>query len=309
MRMPRLRGFENREAYRGGVLSIGNFDGVHRGHRKILAELVQQARSAGVPAVVLTFEPHPLKLLSPERFPPRLSTPDRKAELLEQAGVDVVIEYPTDSSLLNLSPDDFFRTIILEELNARGLVEGPNFHFGKERAGTIETLQDLCGAHNRFLTVVAPFEIDGAIVSSSQIRQRLAAGDIAEAARLLGRDYELSGTVSRGAGRGRQLGVPTVNLTGIETLVPADGVYSAWRRAPGGDEMAAVNIGPNPTFGDTERKVEAHLLDYHGDLYGTMVTLAFVDRIRPSRAFATAEELQLQLGRDIARVREQLAAR
>src|SRR5690606_36485403 len=152
--MKLLRGFTDRAAYSGGYVSIGNFDGVHRGHQRMISTLVRQSRADGIPAVVMTFDPHPIALLAPGRVPPRLSTLERKAELLEQCGVDVLIAYPTDQAFLNLSPEEFFDRIIRGELDARGLVEGPNFCFGKDRAGDIERLQQLCDASGLTLTVV-----------------------------------------------------------------------------------------------------------------------------------------------------------
>lgn len=306
--MKRLNGFGDRSSYRGCFLSIGNFDGVHRGHLAILARLVERARQHRAPAVVMTFEPHPLSLLKPDAEPPRLTTPRRRAELLEHAGVDVVLEYPTSWDLLRLSPRDFFDQMIVEELSAQGLVEGPNFFFGQGRAGNIDVLNELCRSAGLSLDVVEPTRIGAAIVSSTLIRETLAAGDVRGATQLLGRPYDISGVVASGAGRGRTLGYPTANLQQVETLLPGDGVYAAWCVVSGDRIPAAVSIGPNPTFAEGERKVEAHLLGFTENLYGVQINLQFVDRLRSLRAFESAAQLQQQLEQDVASVQGVLDA-
>jgi riboflavin kinase/FMN adenylyltransferase len=304
--MKRLTGWSDRANCAGCFLSIGNFDGVHRGHQAILERLIHAARARSAPAVVLTFEPHPLALLNPASNPPRLTTAEQKAELLAAAGVDVVIEYPTDWPLLRLTPKEFFEQIVLGELSARGLIEGPNFYFGRGRAGTVETLRDLCQAAGRSLEIVPPTLFGNEIVSSSQIRQHLNAGDVARAAELLGRPYGIRGVVSAGAARGRTLGFPTANLEQIGTQLPAQGVYAGRCLAAGVWRAAAVHLGPNPTFAEGQHKVEAHLLDFAGDLYGQSVDLEFRQRIRGLRSFASPDELQSQIKHDVADVRQAL---
>lgn len=301
--MPLLRGFgdDHPPEYRGGVVSIGNFDGVHRGHGKILETLVARANEIGRPAVVLTFDPHPIRLLRPEAEPPSLSTLERKAELLTAAGVDVVIAYPTDQALLDLSPEGFFETIVRGRLDAAGLVEGPNFYFGKNRGGDVATLRELTEAAGMSLDVVEPLRVGEDYVSSSRIRTAIASGDVSTAVELLGHHYRVSGIVERGAGRGRELDTPTANLAEIRTLLPAPGVYAGRTEIDGDAYTAAVNIGPNPTFGDDAMKVEAHLVGYEGDLYGRSLALDFVDRIRDVRTFDSVEELQTQIAADVAR--------
>ncbi|NOX53093.1 MAG: bifunctional riboflavin kinase/FAD synthetase, partial [Planctomycetes bacterium] len=210
--MKLLHGFEAPELYRGGFVSIGNYDGVHRGHQAMVAKLVERARAAGVPAVVFTFEPHPIRLLRPQQAPPSLSTLDRKAELLAACGIDCLIAYPTDWELLRLTPQEFFERIIRTELQATGLVEGPNFFFGHNRAGNVETLRQLCQQADVDLEVVSPLKIGSQMVSSSRIRRLIAEGAIAEAVKLLGHPYRIRGRVGAGAGRGRRLGFPTANL-------------------------------------------------------------------------------------------------
>jgi riboflavin kinase/FMN adenylyltransferase len=304
--MQRLTGFGNRSLYQGCLLSIGNFDGVHRGHQVIIRHLLEVARRQAAPAVVLTFEPHPLSLLNPALEPTRLTTPEDRAKLLGLLGADVVLEYPTDWDLLNLTPRQFFDDIVLGELEARGLVEGPNFFFGKGRAGNVQTLAEFCTAANRSLTIVPPRTVDGEIISSSRIRKLLAGGDVKWAGKLLGRRYALVGKVTAGAQRGRTLGFPTANLTNIRTQLPAPGVYAAWCRVNGATHPAAVSLGPNPTFAEGEWKVEAHLLGFSGDLYESTAELEFVERVRELCSFASEKELKDQIQKDLKTIRRLL---
>jgi riboflavin kinase/FMN adenylyltransferase len=302
--MTLLRRFGRPELYRGGYVSIGNFDGVHRGHQEIAQHLAARSRRDGVPAVVLTFDPHPLELLRPAHVPPSLTTLEQKAELLERAGVTCVIAYPTDKALLQLTPSEFVDSIVVGQLAAKGIVEGPNFCFGKDRKGDIDTLRDLCRERNILLEVAEPVGGSRAMVSSSTIRSLIAAGKIAEAVELLGHPYRIEGQVVAGARRGQQIGFPTANIAGIETLLPADGVYAGIAVVEGRQFAAAINIGPNPTFQENARKVEAHLLDYSGDLYGKTLAVDVAARVRDVRKFASRDELIDQIGRDVAAVRK-----
>jgi riboflavin kinase/FMN adenylyltransferase len=301
--MTLLRRFERPELYRGGYVSIGNFDGVHRGHQEIAQHLAARSRSEGVPAVVLTFDPHPLALLRPSHVPPSLTTLKQKAELLEQAGATCVIAYPTDKALLQLTPAEFVDSILVDQLAAKGVIEGPNFCFGKDRKGDIETLRELCRDRKILLEVAEPVGGERAMVSSSTIRSLVASGQIADAAKLLGHAYRIEGVVVAGARRGQQIGFPTANITGIETLLPADGVYAGLAAVGGREFAAAINIGPNPTFHENARKVEVHLLDFSGDLYGQTLAVDLDDRVRDVRKFGSREELVDQIRNDVAAVR------
>jgi len=301
--MKLLHGFDSSAGYGGGFLSIGNFDGVHRGHQQMFACLTRHARERGVPAVVFTFDPHPIELLRPEQAPPALTSFDQKFELLEQAGIDFLIVYPTDLRLLNLSARDFFESVVLGEFDACGMVEGPNFYFGHNREGTVQSLEAFCRQTELELDIVPPVYVGTRMVSSSVVRQLLTDGQIEEAASLLGRNYRVAGRVARGSERGRLIGFPTANLSHVVTLLPRDGVYAAIAHFSGGPRIAAVNLGPNPTFGEHRRKVEAHLLDFDGDLYGQPVEIEFVRRIRDTQSFSGAEELRRQLDQDIAAIR------
>lgn len=297
-------GFQDADAYRGGFVSIGNFDGVHLGHQAMIRELVRQARVCGAPAVVLTFDPHPIRLLAPDRVPPLLTTAERKAELLAECGVDCLIVYPTDRALLSLSPREFFDRILLGELQTRGVVEGPNFCFGRGRAGTVETLRQFCSEAGLSVTIAPAVSVLERLVSSSTIRDALAEGGVEQAAAMLGRPYRLRGRVVRGAGRGRQLGFGTANLADVETLIPANGVYAGKCRVGEDVYAAAMHIGPNPTFGEDARKLEVHLLDYAGgDLYDAELSIDLLARVRGTQTFANVEALRARLELDLAEVR------
>jgi len=289
---------------RSGAIAIGNFDGVHLGHARIVERVLAKARAVGGPAVIFTFDPHPVRLLRPAEAPPPLTWTDRKAELLAALGVDAIVAYPTDEALLQLDAQEFFDRIVRRELDARAMVEGPNFYFGRGRGGTIEVLRRLTAAAGIQLEIVEPLVIDGEIVSSSRVRQLLVAGNVAEARRLLTRPYRLRGMVTHGAARGGRIGFPTANLAAIDTLLPGIGVYAgrAWHQ--GRSWPAAINVGPNPTFGEQALKLEVHLIDFSGALYGEPLEVDFLTRLRDIQPFAGVETLKDQLHRDVAAARE-----
>ena len=285
---------------RGGAVAIGNFDGVHRGHARIVERLIAQARRVGGPAVVFTFDPHPVRLLRPHEAPPPLTWTDRKAQLLVELGIDSMIAYPTDEELLKLSARDFFDQIVRERLDARAMVEGPNFYFGRDRSGTIEVLREFTQAADMQLEVVEPVVIDGDYVSSSRVRKLIVAGDMAAAAHLLTRPYRIRGMVAHGAGRGAKIGFATANVEAIDTLLPAAGVYAGIGTRGETTWPAAINIGPNPTFGEHALKVEAHLIGCHEPLYGQPLEVDFLSRIREVQTFPGVEALKQQLKQDVA---------
>lgn len=291
---------------RGGAVTVGNFDGVHRGHAQIVRQLKAQANRVGGPAIVFTFDPHPVRLLRPQHAPPPLTWTDRKAGLLAELGVDAVISYPTDEALLSLTAREFFDQILRGMLDARALVEGTNFNFGRDRAGTIDVLRRFANEAGVALEIVEPITLDGGIVSSSRVRSLIAAGQIDEARRLLTRPYRIRGMVTHGAARGAKLGFPTANVDAVDTLIPGPGVYAGRAIAGGNAWPAAINVGPNPTFGEQAMKIEAHVVGFHGNLYGAPLELDFVARVRDVRTFAGVEELKAQLNRDVERVRELL---
>lgn len=290
------------EDVRGGVVTVGNFDGVHRGHAALIAVAVELA-GRDVPVVAMTFDPHPLLLLAPERFQPPLTTIAERAKLLQSVGADHVVVLRTTRELLGLTPDAFFGRILRGALAARGVVEGFNFRFGHDRAGSNETLRTLCRHSDVGFREVPPFTLGGRPVSSSRIREALLAGDLREATELLGRPYRVSGLVGTGARRGRTIGFPTANLDRVETLLPGNGVYAVRVSADAGRFAGAAHVGPNATFGEEARKLEVHLLDFAGDLYGQTLSVDFLSRIRGTEKFNSADALVQQMNRDVAEAR------
>lgn len=291
---------------RGGAVAIGNFDGVHRGHAELITRLVARANEVGGPAIVFTFDPHPVRLLRPKECPPPLTWTERKAALLGELGVDRLIAYPTDEALLRLSAREFFELLLRDTLAAKALVEGPNFFFGRNREGNVQVLNDFASSAGMTLDVVDPASADEELISSSRIRQLIGQeGKVAAAAEMLTAPYRVRGIITHGAGRGAKLGFPTANLEGIDTLLPAEGVYAAVGRLVGREGAvatwpAAVNIGPNPTFGDSHAKVEAHLIGCDETLYGRPLEIDFLDRLRGVQTFASPEELMTQVKNDVA---------
>jgi riboflavin kinase/FMN adenylyltransferase len=288
---------------RGGAVSIGNFDGVHRGHAAIIRRLLERAEAVSGPAVVFTFDPHPVRLLRPDRCPPPLTWTERKAELLSALGVDWIVAYPTDEALLDLSAQEFFDRIVRGALAARAVVEGPNFYFGHNREGTIDRLRELTTAAKISLDIVPPVEIDGEIVSSSRVRALIAAGRVDEASKLLGVPYRIRGMVTHGAGRGARIGFPTANLAAIETLLPAEGVYAGRAWAEGQSWPAAMNLGASPTFNDASVRVEVHLIGHSEPLYGQPLEVDFLARLRDIRPFPSPEALIKQLAEDVSQAK------
>jgi riboflavin kinase/FMN adenylyltransferase len=298
---------------RGGAVSIGNFDGVHRGHVAIVRRLLERAQAVGGAAIVFTFDPHPVRILRPEQCPPPLTWTERKAELLAAHGVDWVLAYPTDEALLALSATEFFQRIVEGVLAARALVEGPNFFFGHNREGNVERLRELAEAANISLDIVPPVVVDGAIVSSSRVRELIRRGDVEQATKLLAAPYRIRGMVTHGAGRGAKIGFPTANLGAVDTLLPAAGVYAgrAWlggispsahpARSP--HWPAAINLGASPTFGDPTERVEVHLIGLAEPLYGQPLEVDFLARLRDIRPFESPAALARQLGRDVEEVK------
>jgi riboflavin kinase / FMN adenylyltransferase len=286
---------------RGAIVTVGNFDGVHLGHQRLLSRLRSKADKAGVPALAITFDPHPVALLRPEKAPVPLVWPEREVALLEDAGATEVGVFQTGPWLLELSAREFFDRVIRGQLEARGIVEGPNFAFGHDRLGDVTILRAWCAEVGIDFEVVDATVTDGQLVSSSRIRQCLSDGRVEEAAGLLGRPHRIRGKVDHGAGRGAGLGFPTANLGAIDTLLPLEGVYAclAWLDGRGPAWPAACNLGPNPTFGELARKVEAHLISFTGDLYGTTVEVDFLERLRGTQKFSGLDDLLRQIRADI----------
>lgn len=289
------------------AVAVGNFDGVHVGHAKIVERLLEAGRRLSVPTAAFTFDPHPARLVRPDAAPAPLTTPSRRAELLIGLGVDAVLVQPVDAALLSLSAEEFYRGVLRAAVDATAIVEGSDFRFGSGRSGDVALLRRLADADGVEVTVVEPVAVGGTPVSSSRVRALVAVGDVAAAAALLSAPYRLEGEVVHGAARGRTLGFPTANLAGIATLVPASGVYAARARpfgATGGTWPAAVHVGTSATFDTTVPTVEAHLVGYDGDLYGRRLGVDFLARLRDTRRFDSPDALRAALAADVARAVE-----
>lgn len=306
--MQRWRGYESVPAGWGrSVVTIGVFDGVHRGHQEVIGLAVKQARERGLQSVVVTFDPHPAEVVRPGSHPAVLTEPARQAELVEALGVDALCVVPFTPDFSRLSPEAFGHDVLVEHLHAAVVVVGENFRFGHRAAGDVTLLTGLGRRFGFTVTVPPLISTDGTVFSSTYIRACVAAGDVAAAAAALGRPHRLEGVVVRGDRRGQELGFPTANLLpGRHVAVPADGIYAGWCQLRGQAHMAAVSIGTNPTFAGRERRVEAYLLDFQGDLYGERVALDFVAQLREQRTYPEVGPLVAQIREDVAQVRRLL---
>ncbi|MEM6688572.1 MAG: riboflavin biosynthesis protein RibF [Planctomycetota bacterium] len=295
----------------GGAISIGNFDGVHLGHQALLQELAGLAQQVDGPAVAVTFDPHPASILRPESAPTPLSTMATRAERMSDLRISALVVCHTSREFLAQSAENFFERLVVQGFRARGMVEGENFFFGKDREGDLPLLNRLCDQNRVAFKVANAFRQGEAMVSSSLIRRHLLAGEIDPVSRLYGngRLHRISGVVSEGEKRGRTIGFPTANLHHVEVLLPRPGVYAARAITEDGDShAAAVHLGNNPTFAATSEaarsdKVEVHLIDFQGDLYGQRLSVDFIDHVRNAEKFASAEDLRRQLRKDIDQCR------
>jgi riboflavin kinase/FMN adenylyltransferase len=293
------------------AVAVGNFDGVHVGHQRLVDEAVAAAADLGGDAVVYTFEPHPARLFAPDRAPPLICSLDRKLELLAARGVDVCVVEPFTTELAAMGPDEFLRGVFLEVLGARCVVVGYDFTFGRKRAGNVDTLRAFGAAHGIDIRVIEAVSEGDVVASSTEVRARVAAGDVRGASALLGREFDVDGDVVRGAGRGRQLGIPTANVDvgTSDELMPPLGIYATWVQVLDSDEpsrqyMGATSLGTNPTFGaGAAPTLEVYLLDFDQDLYGRRLRVGFIERLRGELAFDGVDALLEQIADDVARTR------
>ncbi len=298
------------------VVTIGVFDGVHRGHQRIVARATESARELGLPVVVVTFDPHPDEVVRPGSHPPLLITGRRESELLAASGVDALLVIPFTLEFSRLGPDEFVRAVLVDRLHAARVVVGENFRFGHKAAGDVALLAELGEKYDFTAEGVPLLTEHGATISSTGIRTLLAAGDMVGAAHDLGRPHRVEGVVVRGHQRGRALGFPTANLeTPPHTAIPADGIYAGWLAALDADGFeqerwpAAISVGTNPTFDGRERIVEAYALDRDDlDLYGAHVAVDFVARLRATLKFSSVEDLVAQMHVDVGDARGVLTA-
>jgi riboflavin kinase/FMN adenylyltransferase len=291
------------------VCAIGNFDGVHRGHAHIFHEAKSWAASLGGESVVLTFEPHPAKVLAPSYAPPLITPLHRKLALIADEGVDVTVVQPFDRAFAAKEPVAFVDEVLVGALGVRGVCIGHDFTFGAKRAGTVELLEELSRTRGFEVRVIPAVSVDGIVCSSTKVREFVLEGRVDGAALLLCRPPEVEGEVIRGDGRGRSIGVPTANLRAETELLPKNGVYVAEALlADGTRRPAAVNVGTNPTFLQGHPvTVEAHLLDWTGDLYGQKMRLSFVERLRAEERFTSVDALVAQIHKDIEATRTRFA--
>lgn len=286
------------------VVTIGMFDGVHRGHQQIIGRAVEHARDIGVPAVVVTFDPHPSEVVRPGSHPALLTTARHKAELVAALGVDVLCVLPFTAAFSRVPADEFVHLVLVERLHASAVVVGENFRFGHRAGGNVDLLAEL-GRRFGFRTEGVPLLREGELaISSTHVRACVDAGDMRAAARALGRPHRLEGVVVRGDQRGRTLGFPTANLDPVaHAAVPADGVYAGWLVRTDDRWPAAISAGTNPTFEGNSRRIEAYLLDADLDLYGDRVALDVVDRVRDTVRFPDAAALVAAMTEDVVAVR------
>jgi riboflavin kinase/FMN adenylyltransferase len=292
------------------VVTIGVFDGVHRGHQQIIGRAVERARQGGHSSVLLTFDPHPSEVVRPGSHPPILTTQRTKAELVEQLGIDVFCVVPFTPDVMRLAPDEFVHEVLVSALHATAVVVGENFRFGRKAAGDVPALAR-AGRSFGFAVEGVPlledhFEggQDATTISSTYIRSCIAGGDVASAARALGRPHRVEGVVIRGDGRGAGIGYPTANLAAVAyAAVPADGIYAGRMHRAGTALPAAISIGTNPTFEGQERRIEAYVLDFDRDIYGEYVVFEFVERLRATERYDSVEALVEQMGHDVEATR------
>jgi riboflavin kinase/FMN adenylyltransferase len=291
---------------RPSAVALGVFDGVHLGHRAILGAAVAHGRATGAPALVCTFEPHPMEVLQPGRAPLPITTLDERLDLIAACGVDGTVVLGFTRELAAVEPEAFVKDVLVDRLAARQVVVGFNHRFGRAARGDAALLRTLGTRLGFSVDVIEPLAVDGVPVSSTAIRVALGRGDLDAAARMLGRPYTLPGAVVPGAGRGRTLGFPTANVAPDRPVLVAPGVYACTLEVAGQSRRAVVNVGVRPTFGEDTLAVEAYLLDFSGDLYGQTVRLVFVSRVREERRFPSVDALRAQIADDVETARRRL---
>jgi len=289
------------------ILTMGNFDGIHLGHQALLRRVIREAKAQGGSSVVLTFEPHPLRILAPERAPRLILTHKDKMRILQSYGVDLVIIQTFDSTFANLEAEEFVRRHLIDRLGVRKIWVGRDLRFGRGRKGRVEDLIRWGAGGGFEVGIVEPIQIRGARVSSSRIRELIERGDVSEVEPLLGRYHFISGRVVRGHQRGTQLGFPTANIVTRTEVLPLDGIYATFLQTGERQWSGVTNIGLNPTFGSGPRTIESYMFDFSGDLYGRPVQLFFVRRIREEKKFSTPELLVEQMKKDVVSAQDILS--
>lgn len=300
-----IRGIKNLNVrFPAPVVTIGNFDGVHIGHQAIFRRVVERAMDLSGTSIALTFEPHPLKILAPERSPRLLNTLHSKMRLIEAAGMDVVICADFTRAFAEQNPEDFARSVLHEKIGAREVYVGYDYAFGRERKGSIDFLKKMGEAYGFYVGVVDAVSVDGVVVSSSLVRDLVSSGRVAEASKFLGRYYSIEGEVVKGARRGRMLGFPTANIHTSNELIPPLGVYAVLAIFNSERLKGAASIGTRPTFGGGPVSIEVYLFDFEGDLYGKKMELCFIERLRGEEKFPDAQSLVRQMQRDVEQAKK-----
>lgn len=282
------------------VLTIGNFDGVHRGHLALFEKVKERARAIGGRSAVMTFEPHPIKVIKPGNGPPLITPTLEKIELIGRAGIDVLFCIPFTPDFAGISAEDFIKTILVEKIGIKEIVVGYDYAFGRNREGNIPLLKEMGEKFGFAVHLLGPIHVDQMLVSSTSIRRLVKEGKLEEAKTLLGRDFQVEGTVVRGHNRGAALlGFPTANLSARDELLPGTGVYAVKVLINGRTYHGVTNVGYNPTFGDGALSVETHILDFSRDILGEKIRLSFLHRLRDEKAFKSVKELTDQISQDI----------
>lgn len=296
------------EAFRYPVITLGNFDGLHLGHQFIFREVVKKAKETGGTAITLTFEPHPLKVMAPDRPLRLLTTFEEKVRLIKAKGIDILICVNFTKAFADQAPRDFVKNVLHRRLGVAELFVGHDFAFGKGRKGTVESLKEMASELGFKIFVIDAIKVGNDIVSSSKIRDLLLEGKVKEASLFLGRPYSIEGKVIKGEGRGATLlGFPTANLETPDLLIPKEGIYAVTVEFDGKDYKGAANIGYKPTFGSRGLNCEVHILDFIGDLLGSRLRITFIERLRDEATFTRPEALSEQIRKDVEKVRDILS--
>ena len=289
------------------AITIGNFDGVHKGHQALFQRVKQWAEELKGESAVVTFHPHPLEVLFPEKTPSFITSHQQKLDLIASCGIDATIVIPFDHELSQMSAREFVEIVLVDKIGAKAIVVGHDYRFGHGREGDIAFLKQLGEQYGFKVETVTGIKVNSTVVSSTTIRQMIASGKIKEANKLLGRCFEVSGTVIPGRKRGVGLGFPTANIRMPAIMSPRTGVYVVEAEVDGKTYGGAANLGYNPTFGDTDLSLEAHLFDFDQDIYGKLITIRFIDRLRDELRFSGPDELAAQIGKDVAAAKKILA--
>jgi riboflavin kinase/FMN adenylyltransferase len=290
------------------VLTLGNFDGLHIGHQELVRMVIKRAGELDAVSMVVTFRPHPLKVLAPEKCPALISIYEEKIRLFERLGIDVLVKIPFTLDFSSMSPEAFVKDILCGLLGAREIFVGYNYRFGKGRSGTTETLRTLGRECGFVVREIDQISLDGEVISSTKIRDLLRNGEVEHAARLLGRNYAITGIVIKGDGRGKELGFPTANIAPKHAIVPSNGVYAVRLDVRENRYEGVANIGVRPTFGKEQPAIEVHIFDFNEDIYGEEISVFFIGKLRDERKFGSAVELIEQIRADIIAARKILSA-